>query len=301
MFIEVKEIFQFDKVVYLGIREKFYNICMSYGVIKKMFMGFECWKQFKDWLIRESLYLCVVMWDQENIEQKKLVVEIICNDIIKCVWIIQIKVFVVEVKRFFGLDFDVGREICVQLYNILVVEWFGFVFEEGIERFWEFRQRWIDVNEVLKEVWINQEDFEYVCKVKVVIVFGCDVEWRYYVDVYKWGIDFLWQRSFIFELIKKLKFFKFFKFFKEFKEFKVLKKRGRFKKVVFSVEDFENEVVFLNVDVFLQLGMNQGQDWFIGGVVFFEIFVLILVVVFVVVYFVLGVLVVVFVFWLWGL
>ncbi|CAP59863.1 uncharacterized protein PODANS_1_1900 [Podospora anserina S mat+] len=267
---EAKEILQLDKAAYLGIREKFYNICMSHGVIKKTLMGPERWKQFKDRLIRESLHLRAAMWDQENIEQKKLAVEIICNDITKRVRITQTKVSVAEAKRLLGLDPDAGREIRAQLYNILAVERFGPVLEEGIERFRELRQRWIDANEVLKEAWTNQEDPEHARKVKAVIALGRDAERRYHADVHKRGIDPLRQRSPTPEPTKKPKPPKPPKPPKEPKEPKVPKKRGRPKKVVPSVEDPENEAASSNADAPLQPGMNQGQDWPIGGAVLSE-------------------------------
>ncbi|KAK4647485.1 uncharacterized protein QC761_101900 [Podospora bellae-mahoneyi] len=255
---EAKEILQLDKAAYLGIREKFYNICMSHGVIKKTLMGPERWKQFKDRLIRESLHLRAAMWDQENIEQKKLAVEIICNDITKRVRITQTKVSVAEAKRLLGLDPDAGREIRAQLYNILAVERFGPVLEEGIERFRELRQRWIDANEVLKEAWTNQEDPEHARKVKAVIALGRDAERRYHADVHKRGIDPLRPRSPTPEPTKKPKPPKPPK---PPKEPKVPKKRGRPKKVVPSVEDPGNEAASSNTNAPLQPGMNQGQDW----------------------------------------
>ncbi|KAK4672302.1 hypothetical protein QC763_101900 [Podospora pseudopauciseta] len=264
---EAKEILQLDKAAYLGIREKFYNICMSHGVIKKTLMGPERWKQFKDRLIRESLHLRAAMWDQENIEQKKLAVEIICNDITKRVRITQTKVSVAEAKRLLGLDPDAGREIRAQLYNILAVERFGPVLEEGIERFRELRQRWIDANEVLKEAWTNQEDPEHARKVKAVIALGRDAERRYHADVHKRGIDPLRPRSPTPEPTKKPKPPKPPK---PPKAPKVPKKRGRPKKVVLSVEDPENEAASSNADAPLQPGMNQGQDWPIGGAVVSE-------------------------------
>lgn len=264
---EAKEILQLDKAAYLGIREKFYNICMSHGVIKKTLMGPERWKQFKDRLIRESLHLRAAMWDQENIEQKKLAVEIICNDITKRVRITQTKVSVAEAKRLLGLDPDAGREIRAQLYNILAVERFGPVLEEGIERFRELRQRWIDANEVLKEAWTNQEDPEHARKVKAVIALGRDAERRYHADVHKRGIDPLRPRSPTPEPTKKPKPPKPPR---PPKEPKLPKKRGRPKKVVPSVEDPENEAASSNADAPLQPGMNQGQDWPIGGAVVSE-------------------------------
>ncbi|KAK0664575.1 hypothetical protein QBC41DRAFT_283668 [Cercophora samala] len=230
---EAKEILQLDQQAYMGIRERFYNICMSHGVIKKTLIGPERWKQFKDQLIRESLHLRAAMWDQENIEQKKLAVEIICNDITKRVRTTQTKVSVLEAKRLLGLDPDAGREIRAQFYNILAVERFGPVLEEGVERFRELRQRWIDANEVLKEAWTNQEDPEHARKVKAVIALGRDAERRYHADVYGRGIDPLRPRSPTPEPSKKPKSPKPPR---PPKPPKVPKKRGRPRKAVPSVE-----------------------------------------------------------------
>ncbi|KAK4204008.1 hypothetical protein QBC40DRAFT_218161 [Triangularia verruculosa] len=250
---EAKEILQLDPEAYKGIREKFYNICVSHGVIKKTLIGPERWTQFKDQLIRESLHLRAAMWDQENMEQKKLAVEIICNDITKRVRITQSKIGVAEAKRLLGLDPDAGREVRAQLYNILAAERFGPVLEEGIERFRELRQRWIDANPVLKEAWTNQEDPEHARKVKAVIALGRDADRRYHADVQR-GIDPLRPRS---PTPEPKKAPKPPKPPKAPKPPKVPKKRGRPRKVVPSVEVPEDETAGPVAESTLEQGVSQ--------------------------------------------
>ncbi|KAK0747739.1 hypothetical protein B0T21DRAFT_9745 [Apiosordaria backusii] len=259
---EAKEILQLDPEAYKGIREKFYNICMSHGVIKKTLIGPERWTQFKDQLIRESLHLRAAMWDQENMEQKKLAVEIICNDITKRVRITQSKISVAEAKRILGLDPDKGREVRAELYNILAVERFGPVLEEGIERFRALRRRWIDANDILKEAWTNEEDPEHARKVKAVIALGRDAERRYHADVHKRGIDPLRPRSPTPEPTKPPKPPKEPR---PPKPPKVPKKRGRPKRVVPSVEVPEGDAVTQVAGPASEPGMNQGQDNAIAG------------------------------------
>ncbi|KAK4180139.1 hypothetical protein QBC36DRAFT_320744 [Triangularia setosa] len=262
---EAKEILQLDPEAYKGVREKFYNICMSHGVIKKTLIGPDRWMQFKDQLIRESLHLRAAMWDQENMEQKKLAVEIICNDITKRVRITQTKISVAEAKRILGLDPDAGREVRAELYNILAVERFGPVLEEGVERFRALRQRWIDANEILKEAWTDQEDPEHARKVKAVIALGRDAERRYHADVHKRGIDPLRPRSPTPEPSKPPKAPKPPR---PSKHPKASKKRGRPKKVVPSVEVPEDEAVTPVADSALELDMKQGQGQALAGDVF---------------------------------
>ncbi|KAK4170104.1 glutamyl-tRNA amidotransferase subunit A [Cladorrhinum sp. PSN259] len=182
---EAKEILQLDAPAYATIREKFMNICNNAGVTKKTICGPDRWEQLKDQLVRESMHLRAALWDPDNAEQKKLAVEIIANDVTKRIRTMNRKMTVVEAKSVLGLNPIQGRDIRAEMYNILVAERFTAKLEEGVERCRELRQRWINGNEILREI-VEAEgrDPDWERKMKAVNVLARDAERRYQDDIF---------------------------------------------------------------------------------------------------------------------
>ncbi|KAK3985362.1 hypothetical protein QBC44DRAFT_335189 [Cladorrhinum sp. PSN332] len=185
---EAKEILQLDAPAYATIREKFMNICNNAGVTKKTLCGPERWEQLKDQLVRESMHLRAALWDPDNAEQKKLAVEIIANDVTKRIRTMNRKMTVVEAKSILGLNPIQGRDIRAEMYNILVAERFTAKLEEGVERCRALRQRWINGNDILKDIVESEgRDPDWDRKMKAINVLARDAERRYQDDVFRKG------------------------------------------------------------------------------------------------------------------
>jgi hypothetical protein len=185
---EAKEILQLDPAAYKAMREKFYSICVNAGVYKKTLVGPERWEALKEQLVRENMHLRAVMWDQTDMDKKKLAIEIIACDVTKRIRVESTAVHVADAKVILGLNPDQGYAIRTQLYNILAQEKFTSKFEEGLEFFEELKQRWITGSPELSSiVATGPADPEYQRKMKAINVLCRDATRRYRGDTTRLG------------------------------------------------------------------------------------------------------------------
>ncbi|KAL2155210.1 hypothetical protein VTH82DRAFT_3886 [Thermothelomyces myriococcoides] len=185
---EAKEILQMDRNAYMAMREKFYDLCRSAGVYKKTLVGPERWEALKDQLVRESMHLRAVMWDQEDAEKKKLAIEIICCDVTKRIRTEATALKVADAKAILGLNPEEGRSVRKQLCDILASEKFTSMLEEGLEYFEVLKQRWIAQSpELSRAIAAGAADPEYQRKVKAINVLCRDAVRRYRSDVSRLG------------------------------------------------------------------------------------------------------------------
>ncbi|KAL2198897.1 hypothetical protein P885DRAFT_31414 [Corynascus similis CBS 632.67] len=180
---EAKEILQMDKYTYMALREKFYTMCQNAGVYKKTLVGPERWESLKDQLVRESMHLRAVMWDDTDMDKKRLAIEIICCDVTKRIRTEATAVKVADAKVILGLNPEEGRSVRKQLYNILALENFTSKLEDGLEYFEELKQRWIaESPELTRSIAVGPADPEYQRKVKAINVLCRDAVRRYRTD-----------------------------------------------------------------------------------------------------------------------
>jgi hypothetical protein len=185
---EAKEILQLDPAAYKAMREKFYAICVNAGVYKKTLVGPERWEALKEQLVRENMHLRAVMWDQADMDKKKLAIEIIACDVTKRIRVESTAVHVADAKVILGLNPDQGYAIRTQLYNLLAQEKFTSKFEEGLEFFEELKQRWIAGSpELSRVVATGPADPDYQRKMKAINVLCRDAHRRYRGDTTRLG------------------------------------------------------------------------------------------------------------------
>ncbi|KAH6634000.1 hypothetical protein B0J18DRAFT_414975 [Chaetomium sp. MPI-SDFR-AT-0129] len=185
---EAKTILQLEQKPYLDLREKFYNICVSSGVYKKTLVGPERWEALKDRLIRESMHLRSVMWDQTDLDKKRLAIEIIACDVTKRIRTEATMMKIAEAKVILGLNPSQGRRVRAHLYNMLVRERFTSKLEEGPDFFEELRQRWLaESPEMSKIMAVAADDPDYERKIKAVKAVCRDTMRRYRADACRLG------------------------------------------------------------------------------------------------------------------
>ncbi|KAK4144779.1 uncharacterized protein C8A04DRAFT_11186 [Dichotomopilus funicola] len=185
---EAKMILQLEQKPYLDLREKFYNICVNSGVYKKTLVGPERWEALKDRLIRESMHLRSVMWDQTDLDKKRLAIEIIACDVTKRIRTEATMMKIAEAKVILGLNPSQGRRVRAHLYNMLVRERFTSKLEEGPDFFEELRQRWLaESPEMSKIMAVAADDPDYERKIKAVKAVCRDTMRRYRADACRLG------------------------------------------------------------------------------------------------------------------
>lgn len=185
---EAKEILQLDKNAYKEMREKFYKICVNASVYKKTLIGPERWEALKDQLVRESMPLRAVMWDQADMDKKRLAIEVIACDVTKLIRTQSSALSVVDAKVILGLNPEEGRSVRDQMYNILARERFTSKLEEGMEYFEELKHRWLDGSEELRRaVAAGPSDPDYQRKMKAINTLCRDATRRYRDDMIRTG------------------------------------------------------------------------------------------------------------------
>ncbi|KAK0624650.1 hypothetical protein B0T17DRAFT_493016 [Bombardia bombarda] len=182
---ESKVILQLSSEGYTLLRNKFQAICEEAGVIKKTLAGPEKWEALKDRLVRESMHLRAIMWDQDNIEQKKLAIDVIACDVTKRMRVVNTTITVADAKTILGLNPEQGRAVRASLYKILVAEQFKGKLQEGLEHWDEIRRKWLEGAGADGLVSPSTDDPEYARKVKAIDILARDSVRRHRDDMKK--------------------------------------------------------------------------------------------------------------------
>ncbi|KAK3341476.1 hypothetical protein B0T25DRAFT_635629 [Lasiosphaeria hispida] len=146
---ESKTALQLENDAYKMVRQKFQSICEEAGVIKKTIAGPEKWEAIKNQLVRDSMHLRAVMWDQDNMDQKRLAIDIIACDVTKRMRVASSAMTIAQAKTILGLNPEQGREIRGSLYKILMEDQFTCRHEEGSEHWEELKGKWLAGSELL--------------------------------------------------------------------------------------------------------------------------------------------------------
>ncbi|KAM7207127.1 hypothetical protein V8F33_000226 [Rhypophila sp. PSN 637] len=149
---ETKIILGLDNEAYMTVRKAFGTLCEQEGVIKKTIAGPEKWEALKDQLIRQSIHLRSCMWDQTDIERKKLAIDLICCDVTKARRILTTKLSVPKAKTILNLDPEQGRQIRSSIYLILAQEKFFSRHFEGEEHWQEILAKWHNSSELMRRL-----------------------------------------------------------------------------------------------------------------------------------------------------
>ncbi|KAK2598247.1 hypothetical protein N8I77_011672 [Diaporthe amygdali] len=157
---EGQAILGLDKTAYNAVRNKFQSICEGAGIVKKSIAGHEAWESAKETLIGEFNELQNAFWvDKENIDKKKLALEVICSDVTKRMRSGGDKeLWLADAKNILGLNPEESRRVRSAFYKILQSDGFTSKVAMGPERWKELKQRWIDESDMLQKILSRLDD-----------------------------------------------------------------------------------------------------------------------------------------------
>jgi len=164
---ESKQFLSLDSKLYRDVRAKFQRICEEADIIKKTIAGPEKWEAAKDRLIQESSHLQGVFWgNEDNLEAKKLALDVICSDVTKRMRTLERRMTIAEAKNALGVNPEESRQLRNAFYQVLKADHFTSKLEAGDEHWKELKQIWIDGSEFLQNI-VAAGDADPVNAVKI--------------------------------------------------------------------------------------------------------------------------------------
>jgi hypothetical protein len=174
---ESKAFLSLDNRLYRDIRARFQRICEEADIIKKTIAGPERWEAAKDRLIQESSHLQGVFWGtEENLEAKKLALDVVCSDVTKRMRTLERRMTIAEAKNALGVNPEESRQLRNAFYQVLKADHFTSKLEAGEEHWKELKAQWINSSELLQNILApGDADPQHQEKVKAMEVLCRDV------------------------------------------------------------------------------------------------------------------------------
>ncbi|CAI4218535.1 unnamed protein product [Parascedosporium putredinis] len=149
---EARIILGLDTVGYRAVRTAFQGICEECAVVKKTLAGPKRWETVKSRLVQEVVQLQTPLWvNQENIESKKLALDIICTDVTKRMRDGDKRITVSDAKRILAVNPEESRQLRSSFYQLLVSgeDQFTCKSKAGPEQWNRLMQQWIGGSEII--------------------------------------------------------------------------------------------------------------------------------------------------------
>lgn len=174
---ESKAFLSLDARLYRDIRARFQRICEEAGIIKKTIAGPERWEAAKDSLIQESPHLQSVFWQSdENVEAKKLALDVICGDVTKRMRTLSRRMTIAEAKNALGVNPEESRLLRNSFYQVLKEDHFTSKLEAGEDHWKELKETWINDSDLLQNILApGDADPQHQERVKAIEVLCRDV------------------------------------------------------------------------------------------------------------------------------
>jgi hypothetical protein len=174
---ESKAYLSLDNRLYRDIRNRFQRICEEADIIKKTIAGPERWEAAKDRLVQESSHLQSVFWgNEDNLENKKLSLDVICSDVTKRMRTLERRMTIAEAKNALGVNPEESRQLRNGFYQTLKADHFTSKLEAGEEHWKELKATWIAGSELLQNLLApGDADPQHQEKVKAMEVLCRDV------------------------------------------------------------------------------------------------------------------------------
>lgn len=174
---ESKAFLSLDNRLYRDIRSRFQRICEEADIIKKTIAGPERWEAAKDRLVQESPHLQGVFWgNEENLEAKKLALDVVCSDVTKRMRTLERRMTIAEAKNALGINPEESRQLRNAFYQVLKADHFTSKLEAGEEHWKELKAQWIGNSNLLQEILApGDSDPKHELKVKAMEVLCRDV------------------------------------------------------------------------------------------------------------------------------
>lgn len=174
---ESKSYLKLDSRLYRELRASFQRLCEEENIIKKTIAGPERWESVKDRLIQESPHLQSVLWqNDENLDLKKLSLDVICSDVTKRMRTMERRMTIAEAKNALGVNPEESRQLRNSFYQTLKADHFTSKLEAGEEHWKELKTQWINSSPLLQKLLgPGESDAGHDQKVKAMEVLCRDV------------------------------------------------------------------------------------------------------------------------------
>ncbi|KAK8034184.1 hypothetical protein PG993_009179 [Apiospora rasikravindrae] len=150
---ESRAILNLDAALYRELRLRFARICEVTGVSKKTAAGPTRWEEVKSILIGDIAHLQAVMWaSQDNLDGKRLALDVICTDVTKRMRTAEQKMSIAEAKNILEINPEESRTIRQEYIAVLKEDNFSSKTEAGKEHWEELKRKWMSVSAVLPRI-----------------------------------------------------------------------------------------------------------------------------------------------------
>ncbi|KAK8012901.1 hypothetical protein PG991_010276 [Apiospora marii] len=150
---ESRAILDLDAGLYRELRLRFARICEVTGVSKKTEAGPTRWEEVKGLLIGDIAHLQTVLWaSQDNLDGKRLALDVICTDVTKRMRTAEHKMTMTEAKNVLEINPEESRTVRQEYVAILKQDHFGSKVKAGKQHWEELKMRWMANSAVLFRV-----------------------------------------------------------------------------------------------------------------------------------------------------
>ncbi|KAG9249289.1 hypothetical protein BJ878DRAFT_531305 [Calycina marina] len=174
---ESKTYLKLDSRIYRDVRANFQRLCEEEGIIKKTLAGPERWESVKDRLVQESPHLQSVLWQSdENLDLKKLSLDVICSDVTKRMRTMERRMTIAEAKNILGVNPEESRQLRNSFYQTLKADHFTSKLEAGDDHWQDLKSRWINNSPILQKLFApGDADPQHSIRIKAMEVLCRDV------------------------------------------------------------------------------------------------------------------------------
>lgn len=142
-----------DVKLYQQVRSQFSKLCDHEGVSRKTVAGPEKWEATKNCLIEEIPHLQSVLWiDHQDLERRKLALEVICTDVTKRMRSLEHKLTIADAKNMLGINPQQYRTMRQDFAGVLKQDHATSKTEAGPEHWEELKEQWRLNSDVVREI-----------------------------------------------------------------------------------------------------------------------------------------------------
>jgi len=173
---EARVILSLDNEGYQAMRTSFKRICEENNVVKKTMSGPETWEKVKETLIRDVPQLHAPFWTSpENMDQKKLALDVICTDVTKRMRVLEKRMTLAEAKQALGVDPEEARQLRTAFFQIITDAAVRCKSSVGQDEWNKLKDRWFKGSKLIQRILQPHGGPEHQEKLKALEVIASDV------------------------------------------------------------------------------------------------------------------------------
>lgn len=150
---ECKAFLQLNNDTYKDVRQRFADLCLDMGIVKKTLCEPGLWQTGKDRLVREHNHLAAVLNPlQPDLEKRDNALEVICSDVTKRLRVMKTRLCLKDANNILGLNPADSKELRRQFYQVLKDDRFQTMLLCGKQHWGELKQQWWDGSELAQRL-----------------------------------------------------------------------------------------------------------------------------------------------------